>query len=78
MVGAVIMPVRPRGDGWCIHYVRAHVCERGALQHNIYLHSALVQSRAVDRKSKHAVDEAVYYFSIGAVRVCGVRACGAR
>jgi NRAMP (natural resistance-associated macrophage protein)-like metal ion transporter len=34
------------------------------MPHNIYLHSALVQSRNVDRSSKRAVDEAIYYFSV--------------
>jgi len=34
------------------------------MPHNIYLHSALVQSRNIDRSSKRALDEAIYYFSV--------------
>jgi len=34
------------------------------MPHNIYLHSALVQSRNVDRSSKRAIDEAIFYFSL--------------
>jgi natural resistance-associated macrophage protein 2 len=37
------------------------------MPHNIYLHSALVQSRNIDRKSKKAVDEAIYYFGIESI-----------
>jgi len=34
------------------------------MPHNIYLHSALVQSRNVDHSSKRKIDEAIFYFSL--------------
>ncbi|XP_052254510.1 uncharacterized protein LOC127860466 isoform X1 [Dreissena polymorpha] len=34
------------------------------MPHNLYLHSALVQSRDIDRKNKHAVKEANMYYAI--------------
>eukprot|EP00475_Leptophrys_vorax_P039999 TRINITY_DN734_c0_g1_i1.p1 TRINITY_DN734_c0_g1~~TRINITY_DN734_c0_g1_i1.p1 ORF type:complete len:556 (-),score=128.94 TRINITY_DN734_c0_g1_i1:41-1708(-) len=34
------------------------------MPHNIYLHSALVQSRNIDRSNKKALDTAIYYFSV--------------
>jgi natural resistance-associated macrophage protein len=37
------------------------------MPHNIYLHSALVQSRNVDRNNKKAVDEAIYYFGVESI-----------
>lgn len=36
------------------------------MPHNLYLHSALVKSRDVDRKSSQKVKEANYYFFIEA------------
>ena len=42
------------------------------MPHNIYLHSALVQSRAVDRSRVNKVREANFYFSIEAAVALGV------
>ncbi len=37
------------------------------MPHNIYLHSALVQSREIDRSNRKAVNEAIYYFSVESI-----------
>merc|ERR1719427_1078564 len=34
------------------------------MPHNLFLHSALVQSRVIDRSTKEAVEEANYYFTM--------------
>merc|ERR550534_881034 len=34
------------------------------MPHNLFLHSALVQSRVIDRSNKEAVQEANYYFTL--------------
>lgn len=42
------------------------------MPHNFYLHSALVKSRAVDRRKEHKVREANFYFAIESAVALGV------
>lgn len=56
----IVVPTVPAGS------VEQAVGTLGAvvMPHALFLHSAMVQSRKVDRTSKKAVDEAVYYFTL--------------
>ena len=59
-LSGVLIPSIPRGA------TRQAVSIVGAviMPHNLFLHSALVQSRAIDRSRPSQIAEAVFYFTI--------------
>ena len=64
-------PAGPVFKGWALPYCTSNHVEQAVgmlgaviMPHNLFLHSALVQTRSVQRTKKKAVREANFYFTI--------------